>query len=436
LDKREVTREVLAALAGELGIQGLGFLPLEQWPRTETGSPGTAPWEVWPPVKSLIVLGIPEFPVESLPAAKEFGGWDVRNGLLDTAAYRLSLYLNRQGYPSVNIPVDTSGKQGVDRSTVPVFSHQRAAFYAGLATGPEGGGIALALCLGLYHPGFWKPGGRVMKGHITRGELRALAEKAGIDYLGFAPVSRWDSGEQIPDAVHPRSLWGKAKTVIVLGAPIWLPLIEASPSVLGREQVFVTDKLFEKASYRLLTLLNERGYGGINIPRYPSGDSDAFFPAEPAGYYAGLGVLGWNHRLLTEDYGARFQIKALFTDAELKGDPVYQNNLCTLCGNCEKICPAGALRAGRRDTERCRAYTRRLEQAYCDCGACIKVCPAGADRKLFNSENFTKYFQEEAVLARNPGAKEYKSWVHIRSFGSADPADVPADLPGGVGAKN
>jgi epoxyqueuosine reductase QueG len=260
-------------------------------------------------------------------------------------------------------------------------------------------------------------------------EISALAEKSGIEYVGFAPVSRWDAGDLIPDAVDPRSLWPEAKTVIVLGAPVWLPLIEASPSVLGREQLFVTDKILEKAAYRIIIFLNEQGYKGLNVPKYRTGDPGGppFFPAEPAGYYAGLGTIGRNHRLLTERYGPRFQVKALFTGAELEGDPVYQKNICVSCGNCEKICPAGALRAGTRDTERCLAYTRRLERAYCDCGGCVKVCPAGADRKLFNSCDFEKYFNEEAVLARNPGAEEYKSWVHIRGFGSADLADVPAE---------
>ncbi|MDR3123200.1 MAG: hypothetical protein LBU16_05425 [Treponema sp.] len=260
-------------------------------------------------------------------------------------------------------------------------------------------------------------------------ELAAQAEKAGVEHVGIAPVSRWDAGESIPDTAHPRSLWPEAKTVIVLGAPIWLPLIEASPSALGREQLFVTDKILEKAAYRLIIFLKAHGYGGMSVAKYRTGASgdQLFFPAEPAGYYAGLGALGRNHRLLTERYGPRFQVKALLTDAELEGDPVYQKNICLSCGNCEKICPAGALAAGARDLERCLAYTRRLERAYCDCGGCVKVCPVGADRKLFNSYDFEKYFNEEAVLARNPGAEEYKSWVHIRSFGSAGLADVPAE---------
>ncbi|MDR3166390.1 MAG: hypothetical protein LBT93_00470 [Treponema sp.] len=137
MEKSGVTRDSLIGLAGELGIRKIGFLSPAQWRNAGDLPPGTSPREVWPPVKGIVVLGIPDAPVHALPANKEFGGWDVRNSLLDTAAYRLSLYLNREGYPSVNIPADAGGKQGADRPTVPVFSHHRAARYAGLVPGPE-----------------------------------------------------------------------------------------------------------------------------------------------------------------------------------------------------------------------------------------------------------------------------------------------------------
>jgi hypothetical protein len=142
LEKRGVTREDLIGLARELGIRGIGFLSPEQWRNALDLPEGTSPGEVWPPVKGIMVIGIPDAPVHALPANKEFGGWDVRNNLLDTAAYRLSLYLNRKGYASVNIPADTSGKQGVDRLTTPIFSHHRAAYYAGLALEPADTEIA------------------------------------------------------------------------------------------------------------------------------------------------------------------------------------------------------------------------------------------------------------------------------------------------------
>jgi epoxyqueuosine reductase QueG len=138
MEKRGVRREDLTAFAGELGIRAVGFLSAEQWKQAEDLPQGTAPNEVWPLVKSIIVIGIPYLPTVLLPAAREFGGWDVRNGILDTAAYRLSLYLNRQGYPSVNIPSDASGEQGIDMRPVPVFSHRQAAAYAGLIPSGDG----------------------------------------------------------------------------------------------------------------------------------------------------------------------------------------------------------------------------------------------------------------------------------------------------------
>jgi hypothetical protein len=137
VEKRGVTRDEIRELARELGIQDMGFVSPEQWRGAGDAPPGTAPREVWPPVKGIVVIGIPNVPVDTLPANREFGGWDVRNSLLDTAAYRLSLYLNRNGYSSVNIPTDTSGIQGIDKPTVPVFSHHRAAYYAGLVSTPE-----------------------------------------------------------------------------------------------------------------------------------------------------------------------------------------------------------------------------------------------------------------------------------------------------------
>lgn len=261
-----------------------------------------------------------------------------------------------------------------------------------------------------------------MKAKITE-----KARQAGAECIGFAPVERWGNTSGIPGEIHPHSIWPGAKTVIVLGVPLWLPIVEAAPSVLGREQFIVTDKLLEKAAYQLVMLLNAGGFQAIGIPQYGNeGTPEPLFSNDCAGYYAGLGTIGWSHMFLTEEYGPRIRLKAVFTNLAIEGDPLYAQELCRHCQYCRKICPVQALGPespgsgyARKDASACLRQKQKLQRCFCEpCGFCLKVCPVGADRKLFKSNDFDKYFNEKTALTQNPGAPEYKSWVHVRSYGS------------------
>jgi len=255
------------------------------------------------------------------------------------------------------------------------------------------------------------------------------ALRVGAEQAGFAPVNRWQT---LPCPVRnsspgPESILAGAKTVIVLGAPVWLPLIEASPSVLGREQIFVTDKLLEEAAYQLIIKITECGGKAVSVPKYVNNQTAPapLFSNELAGYYAGLGTLGWNHRLLTKEWGPRLQLKSVITDLELEGDKIITESLCTNCMNCERICPVKALEKNPKDNSfaaydavKCARQCAELEEGFVDpCGFCKKVCPAGGDRKLFQSEDTEIYFREADILAKNPDAPQYGSWVHIRKYG-------------------
>lgn len=271
---------------------------------------------------------------------------------------------------------------------------------------------------------------------ITKSAIMAQTREFGAEFTGFAPAARWEEFGDVPAAAYPQAIWPQVKTVIVIGVPLWLPLIEAAPSVLGREQLTVTAKLLEKAAYRLILLLNGRGCRAVSAPWNNAAatvESPAAFSSAWAGHYAGLGTVGWNHALLTREYGPRVAWKSVFTDLVLPGDPLPAESLCTRCLSCRQICPTGAFSGvaadgyAAFDQPACLQREQRLQTAFCNpCGACLKVCPVGEDRDLFHSNDFDKYFAEQAVLANDPEAAAYSDWVHIRSYGS-----YPIDsLPG------
>ena len=269
-------------------------------------------------------------------------------------------------------------------------------------------------------------------------DIAAQARALGAELVGFAPVHRWDEASVVPGR-RPRDLWPPARTVIVLGVPLWLPVVEASPSQLGREQIIVTDKLLDEAGYRLANFLNGRGHAAINVPRNREGEPES--PAEAtrvfshvlAGELAGLGRIGRNHALLTRGYGPRVRLVSVFTELTLDGDALLAEGLCTACGNCERICPAHALAPGGDgestfDEAACTANHQRLRAAFRDpCGFCHKVCPVGDDRRLFGSTDTAVYFEEAAALAQNPFAPRFQSWLHIRKYGGFPlPEDPPS----------
>lgn len=249
--------------------------------------------------------------------------------------------------------------------------------------------------------------------------------------VGFAPAARWREFQDLPEEFYPDNVWPLAKTVIVLGVPVWLPIVEAAPAQLGREQYTITNELLDESAYRLAAFLNRNGHAAINICRDGYGDSDvlmqvpvAVFSHVWAAHYAGLGKVGWNHTLLTRQFGPRLRLVSILTALELDGDPLIEEDLCTKCLLCQKICPANALAGDRKipyadmDKRACTGNGRRLRRAYRNpCGFCIKVCPVGADRELFQSRDIQKYFKEQQVLSQEPAAPAYRSWQHLRKYG-------------------
>jgi len=273
-----------------------------------------------------------------------------------------------------------------------------------------------------------------MKERFKDGNLKQLIENQaktfGANLVGFASVSRWETYRDTIPVFYPQNVYPFAKTVIVTGIPVPIPMLDTTPSIVYSELYNTANRLLDEIAYRLSLFISELGFKTAFFPRDGYGDisvlvekPEAAFSHVLAAKYAGLGTIGYNHTLLTPQYGPRVRFASVLTEAEIEPEPVIEKDLCIRCGMCEKCCPTHAFyNIGKpiafMDKHRCAQYHRRLREHYrYPCGVCIKVCPIGKDRELYGSTS-SKYLNERSELKENPQHPDYADWTHLREYGA------------------
>lgn len=262
---------------------------------------------------------------------------------------------------------------------------------------------------------------------ILKEEIITQAKLYGADLVGFASVDRWKEYNEMEEKFFPDNIFPFCKTVIVIALPIFIPILDTTPSVVYSELYNTSNRLLDEIGYKLSVYLNSKGFQAVFFPRDAYGDisvlidkSEAAFSHVFAGKYAGLGTIGYNHTLLTKEYGPRVRLVSVFTDAEIEQDNVISEDLCIKCLICKRCCPTSAFTTTKHliadmDKRKCATYHAELKSKYTyPCGVCIKVCPIGEDRKLYGM-NRKKYLEEKELISQSDN---YSDWKHIRSFGS------------------
>lgn len=272
-------------------------------------------------------------------------------------------------------------------------------------------------------------------------EITEFCKLHGADLVGYTSVDRWAEYGDVPEAFYPQAIWPMAKTVIVLGMQLPLPIVDSTPSSLHKETYDTTNRQLDDLALRLVRHLNGRGMASIFFSRDCFGSIKviiekpyAAFSHVYAGKYAGLGTVGKSHNLLTPAYGPRVRLVSIFTAGEFEADPMLEEQLCIKCGLCSKCCPTSVLKslpkAGKQqqdgeglyefDAVGCARWAEELTRRRCyPCGVCTKVCPIGQDRELYQEKNMSRLYREEkATLKENMEAEEYRAWTHLRTWGS------------------
>jgi len=272
----------------------------------------------------------------------------------------------------------------------------------------------------------------VSEAQALKDSIRAEAIALGADLVGFAPVGRWAEVGEVPPDYRPEAIYAKARSVVVIGVPMVLPIIESTPSINYQEMYDTSNRLLDEISFRIANWLNRNGHPTLCMPRDGYASLEALldnpfgsFSHTYAAKYAGLGTVGMSRNLMVPEYGPRVRLNSIITSAELPPDPMQPEELCTKCRICEKACPTGAIRAradsilGDLDKDECtRHHILLRDEGHWPCGICAKVCPEGADRKAFDGLSPKRYLDEAAALEKDPDDPRYKRLVHLRRHGS------------------
>ncbi|MFX0090099.1 MAG: reductive dehalogenase [Candidatus Hodarchaeota archaeon] len=216
--------------------------------------------------------------------------------------------------------------------------------------------------------------------------VKSAIKASGASLVGIAPFdSRWiythdrkSNPIKIPEGIT---------SVITLA-------IEMDPLGLGTSPALISNHAtgigYSKMAF-LVSILAEfirnLGYGAI-----PCGNDTAL--SIPIAIDAGLGQLGRNGLLVTQEFGSRVRLCKVFTDMPLKHDAPIDFGLtdyCRSCRECAKACEAEAISFDNNpsfditspsnnqgilrwavDVEKC--YEFWIENGG-DCSTCITVCP-------------------------------------------------------------
>ena len=177
-------------------------------------------------------------------------------------------------------------------------------------------------------------------------DLRAYALNQGIDMLGFANIDRFRNA---PPEFHPRNLYARANTVVVLGIRVLRGLMESLDQGMripynAHGYGGINELFMRVARQRVACWIEDHGYTAVPVIQWMgSPHQEPIICHRTAAVAAGLGEFGWSKAFLSKRFGPLQRFGIVLTDAELPSDPLQINQICDNCKLCVKACPGRAI---------------------------------------------------------------------------------------------
>ncbi len=226
-------------------------------------------------------------------------------------------------------------------------------------------------------------------------KIKKVGKWFGASLVGVAELNpRWlysnwgDHNAKLTgsfEAGEPVELPEDLKYVVVLAIAMDYHDILRSPAVCPGVDLAYSHMAF--SAFHVAEFIRNLGYEAI-----PSGNDMGL--NIPMGVDAGLGEMGRNGILITEEFGPRVRLSKVFTNLPLEPDEPVDlgvQHFCEICGKCAQQCPGNALEKGERTdkqidistnsgllkwpvhTEKCLNWW--YKSGTSGCSNCIRVCP-------------------------------------------------------------
>jgi len=226
------------------------------------------------------------------------------------------------------------------------------------------------------------------------------ARSLGANLVNCCSVNKWEEVPIQTPEFWPKNIWPWSENVIVLGIPLFAPMIDTTPSMVYQELYDTSNRILDEMAYKLANyIVTELGYKAIFFPRdcyYGIDDlvanPNAAFSHVISAYYSGMGSIGDSHNLITAEFGPRVRMVSIITDMPIEGDPMLDKELCVHCKRCLKACPSHSHKENGQsiytmDKVACAKYHVQIKnEHHWPCGICIDVCPVGQDIKAYRKQ--------------------------------------------------
>jgi len=213
-----------------------------------------------------------------------------------------------------------------------------------------------------------------------KNEIEKLLLCSGVAIFGIADIREIKKDFKINENVLDKL--NRAVCIAVRLSDAIIDEIGDHPTLAYYHHYRRINNLLDDACLKLANFIQDKGFYGYPVAASQISNwqkQTADVSHKHIAVQAGLGWIGRNNLLVTEEFGCRIRLASVLTDMPLESSaPLAQD--CGNCTECIDICPAQAIKMNKEEFGHIKCFEKLKEfrnKGYAGqyiCGVCLKAC--------------------------------------------------------------